>query len=802
MRILHVISSLDPRAGGPPMVISRLAAAQAQLGHEVHVLCYGVKADGTGKDPNPEIDQKLNAIPNWGDVHQHRLAPPNRFEWYMSGTATAALGRIVPTMDIVHVHGVWDPILRAAASAAREAKKPYVVAPHGMLDPWALSEKNFKKRVALKLGYGAMVHGASLMHALSRYEADCIAEFGYRGPIEVIPNGVFMDEIDPLPAKGSYIRETPALAGKRFICFLSRLHPVKGLDLLAAAFAQIADKHPDVHLVVIGPDFGAKDSFVAQVASLKLTNRVHLPGPMWGRERFKPIVDCACYCLPSEHEAFSVAICEAMACGAPVVITTNCNLPEAAEFNAGLVINRTVPELAAALDRILSSPAESATMGKNARRLVEERFTWQQVAAAADAAYQIVYRGNQKSLAVIANVQTPYRLATHQRIARELKDLKLWSLYTHDVPDQAWDYHVDQEINPVIFGPGENCVDADKPRSWRREFAKGGEIAAFIRREHIDAVIVSGYNDPGRIRLIFSCWLRGVPVFLAGDSNIKGDTARGGRKLLKNIVLRSVLHVAHGVLPFGSNGADYFASYGAARDRTWFFPAEPDYEIFSRARAESVAAVQKEYKLSPHRRRIVFCGRMARAKRPDLVLDAFIEIAHVRSDWDLVMIGDGPMLEDLKKKTPPHLSDRIRWTGFVADPRKVSALYHCCDTFIIASEFEPWAVVVDEACTAGLAMCVSDVVGAARELVRHRENGTTFSVSDPQSLLPAILLATDVSQIDRFKASSLAIVEQWRREGDPVRGVRAALGSAGIMLAQPVKARTPDPAQTNVDSLA
>lgn len=800
MRILHVISSLDPRAGGPPMVISRLAAAQAQLGHEVHVLCYGVKPDG-GKDPNPEIDQKLNAIPNWSSVQQHRLEPPNRFEWYTAGTAAAALRRIVPKMDIVHVHGVWDPILRAAASAAREAGKPYVVAPHGMLDPWALSEKNFKKRVALKLGYGAMVHGASLMHALSRYEADCIAKFGYRGPIEVIPNGVFLDEIDPLPAKGSYLRENPALTGRRFICFLSRLHPVKGLDLLAAAFGLIAAKHPDVHLVVIGPDFGAKESFEAQVASLKLTDRVHLPGPMWGRERFKPIVDCACYCLPSEHEAFSVAICEAMACGAPVVITTNCNLPEAAENNAGVVINRTVPELAAALDRILSSPTDAAIMGKNARALVEERFTWQQVAAAAYDAYQIIYRGTQKSLAVVANVQTPYRLATHQRIARELKDLKLWSLYTHDVPDQAWDYHADQEINPVIFGPGENCVDADKPRAWCREFVKGGELAAFIRREHIDAVIVSGYNDPGRLRLIFSCWLRGIPVFLAGDSNIKGDNARGMRKLAKNIVLRSVLHVAHGVLPFGSNGAEYFASYGATRDRTWFFPAEPDYEIFSRSQPAYTAAVQKEYNLSPNRRRIVFCGRMAQAKRPDLALKAFIEIAHERPDWDLVMIGAGPMLSDLKKQVPKELSHRVIWTDFIADPRKVSALYHCCDTFVIASEFEPWAVVVDEACTAGLAMCVSDRVGAARELVRHLENGTTFKISDPHSIVPAMLLATDSAHIEEFKSNSLIVAEQWRSEGDPVRGVRAALGSAGIVLAQPLKARTPDQVHANVDSL-
>ena len=784
------------------MVISRLAAAQAQLGHQVHVLCYGVKANESGQDPNPEIDQKLNEIPGWKAVSHHRLPPPSRFEWHLAGSASSALRQIVPTMDIVHVHGVWDPILRAAASVARSANKPYVVAPHGMLDPWALSEKSGKKRIALTLGYGAMVHGASMMHALSRYEGECIAKFGYRGPIEIISNGVFLEEIDPLPAKGTFIREMPALAGKRFICFLSRLHPVKGLDLLAQAFGSIAAKHPDVHLVIIGPDFGAKQAFESQVSQLGLTDRVHLVGAMWGRERFKPIVDCACFCLPSEHEAFSVAICEAMACGAPVVITTNCNLPEAAQAGAGLVIDRNVPDLAKALDQILSSPAAAANMGANARKLVESRFTWPRVAATACTAYKLIQRGEKKSLAIIANVQTPYRVATHLRLARELSDLTLWSLYTHEIGDQAWKYHAQSEINPVIFGPGESCLTADHPRAWWHEWRKGGEIARFIRREGIDAVIVSGYNDPGRLRLIFSCWLRDVPVFLAGDSNILGDKPRGARKFFKKLVVRSVLRMVHGVLPFGSSGAEYFAAYGATRDRTWFFPAEPDYEIFSQADEEMLTQVQREYGLSPERRRIVFCGRMAKAKRPDLVLKAFIEIARERPDWDLLMIGAGPMLEDLKNRVPPELSQRVFWTGFVVDARKVSALYHSCDTFILASEFEPWAVVVNETAIAGLAMCVSDVVGAARELVKHGENGTTFSVSQPETLVPALLLATDPTRIANFKAASLAIADKWRRDGDPVRGVWSALGSAGIMLEPPLSARTSVPSHANVDSLA
>ena len=783
MRILHVISSLDPRAGGPTMVISRLAATQASLGHDVCVLCYGLRLDKSGANPNPEIDQKLDLIPGWKKVKLIRLAPPGRAEWAMSGTAGSELRKAIPNVDIVHIHGIWDPILRAAATAARELNKPYVLAPHGMLDPWALTEKSLKKKFALKLGYGAMVHGASLMHAASPFESECIANFQYRGPIEIIPNGVSLEEIDPLPAKGSFIEAYPKLAGRRFICFLSRLHAVKGLDLLAEAFHSLAAKHPDVDLVVVGPDFGAKAPFESQVAQYKLTHRVHLIGSLWGRDRFKPIVDSACFCLPSEHESFGIAICEAMACATPVVITENCGLREACEEGAGLVVKRNATDLAAALDFMLSNPTEASAMGAKARRLVEERFTWPKVADLAIAAYKSICRDGRKSLAIIANVQAPYRLATHQRICRELPDLHLWSMYTHGVADQAWSYHVEKEINPVSFGPGEDCINAQHPRSWPREFAKGGEMMRFIKREGIQAVIVSGYNDPGRLRVIVSCWLSGIPVFLAGDSNIRGDRARGLRKFVKNIVLRSALYMCRGALPFGSNGKDYFASYGADPQNIWFFPAEPDYEIFSKSDPILVEQVRSEFNLEPSRRRIVYCGRLARAKRVDLLIDAFSQIAQERPDWDLVIIGDGPLNKELREHVPSAIQHRVRWTGFIENPRKVSAIYHLCDTFVLPSEFEPWAVVVNETAIAGLALCVSDVVGAARELVVEGENGCSFETSNPAAISAAILKCTDNATINDMKNASLKVAAQWRTLGNPVQGVRAALASAGISFA-------------------
>lgn len=366
------------------MVISRLAAAQAGLGHEVGILYYGV-AEGEGAG----VEMDVSALPHGARVACHRLAPPDKREWVTARAAKAKLRELMAATEVVHLHGIWDPILKAAAGVSRGAGVPYVVAPHGMLDAWALSIKKWKKKVALALGYRRMIRSAALVHALSAYEQACIREFGVPSPVEVIPNGVFLEEIDPLPERGAWVRERPEFAGKRWVVFLSRLHPVKGLDVLARAFASLAARFADLDLVIVGPDYGAKAEFEALVKDLGIGARVHLIGPLWGRERFKPIVDAVCFCLPSEHEAFSVAICEAMACGAPVAISRQCHMPEAETLGAGKVFERTPEALAAALEWMLSDSARARALGTRARQLVEERYTWPKVAQRSVECYEL-----------------------------------------------------------------------------------------------------------------------------------------------------------------------------------------------------------------------------------------------------------------------------------------------------------------------------------------------------------------------------------------------------------------------------
>ena len=375
MKIYHIITSIDPAQGGPQSGCIRLAAAQAALGHAVEIVSYG-----TGDGVQERAFKAAREVPNLSSIHWHLLADPDRMEHLLGLNASRVLGRILKDASFIHLHGVWEPILRHAARIARRNKIPYCVQPHGMLDVWSMRQKPLKKRAALFLGYRKMLNSAKYIHALNADEAKLLEPLGLTPPRLVIPNGIFLEEVMDRPAKGFFAERIPQLRGKRVVFFLSRLHTKKGLDILAQAFAILAKSHPDVDLAVAGPDGGARDGFIRLVGQLGLTERVHLTGPIYGADKLRALVDASCFCLPSRQEGFSVAITEALACAVPVVISDACHFPEVGTAHAGIVTSLEPADVAAALATVLDDPATAARMGENGRRLVYENYTWPRVA--------------------------------------------------------------------------------------------------------------------------------------------------------------------------------------------------------------------------------------------------------------------------------------------------------------------------------------------------------------------------------------------------------------------------------------
>jgi glycosyltransferase involved in cell wall biosynthesis len=381
LRILHVIGWLDFADGGPPMLATRLAAAQARLGYEVSIALYS-----SGGDVDQQTDKRLAGLPFWDKVAVHRFPPSSRLERLTGRAAGRRLRPLIESADVIHLHNVWEGILLQGAAIARSLAKPYILVVNGMLDPWALAQKGLKKRLALTLTHRRMLNGA-MLHLLNEDERRLIVPLGITAQSTIIPNGVTLEEIDPLPPRGEFLSGRRELGGRHYVLFLARLHYKKGLDYLADSFAILAKKHPALDLVVAGPDGGERESFQARVAAAGLTGRVHVVGPLYNRQKMAALVDCECFVLPSRQEGFSIAVLEAMAAGAPVVLSEACHFQEAATAGAGEVVPLDAAALAAAMDRVVSDP-DRARFGKAGRALVEAHYTWQKVAEQTVAVYQ------------------------------------------------------------------------------------------------------------------------------------------------------------------------------------------------------------------------------------------------------------------------------------------------------------------------------------------------------------------------------------------------------------------------------
>jgi glycosyltransferase involved in cell wall biosynthesis len=382
-------------------------------------------------------------------------------------------------------------------------------------------------------------------------------------------------------------------------------------------------------------------------------------------------------------------------------------------------------------------------------------------------------------VAIVSNVQTPYRVAMHRRLIRGIPEVEFYSVYTHDVADQKWSADIAADTNPVRFGAGDSSDDQVSLGAQRREFVKGGKIIEWMKQVGVTAVMIGGYSDLGRVRIMVHSHNNNIPVFLMSDSNIYSERFGGWRKAVKKMLLGELSKTFSRVLVGGENGRKFYRQYGVEESRFLNFGIEVDYGTIDSITPEQVQDVAQRLGLQSGRKRMVFCGRMEKVKRPDLMIQAFAAIADEAPDWDLVMIGGGSLLKSTQAMVPDRLKHRVFWLGFIDDPRIIFSVYRLCGALILPSAREPWGLVVNEAAASGLAIVCSDRVGSAPELVRPGINGFQFKTNDLASLTDALRQLVVPGLCERLAGQSKGIVAEFRAAYNPVPAVRTALKQFG-----------------------
>jgi glycosyltransferase involved in cell wall biosynthesis len=317
-------------------------------------------------DPNSELDRPL-----WGKVETETLKVQGPRAFGYAPDLTKALELQDP--ELLHVHGLWMYTSVAAVRWSRRSK-PYIVSPHGMLDPWALNNSRMKKRLSAVLYENRHLRGAACLHALNDAEAKAIRDYGLNNPVCVIPNGVEL----PDDTEVSYSRKSPCLL------YLGRLHPKKGLPTLIEAWSRVRTKAEEAgwQLKIAGWDQGGhRSDLEAMTEKLCVSSSISFVGPQFGEAKAECFRNASAFILPSLSEGLPMSILEAWSWRLPVVMTPNCNLPEGAKTGAAIMAEPEVGSLAEALCRLFSmGKPERETLGARGRRLVEQQFQWPRIA--------------------------------------------------------------------------------------------------------------------------------------------------------------------------------------------------------------------------------------------------------------------------------------------------------------------------------------------------------------------------------------------------------------------------------------
>lgn len=273
--------------------------------------------------------------------------------------------------DIYHANGLWMYATHITALIARMKERPFVLTPHGMLYPNALNRSAWKKRIMGLLWFKKDILRATCLHATCQPEVEHIRNYGYKGPIALIPNPVpIFDYFDSLQ-----------VARKKRIGFLGRLHTRKNVHGLIQAWLKLGEKVKDAELVIMG---AGSPEYEAQLRSLAANckyDNIRFEGFVNGKTKYEILASMTALCVPSDFENFGMIVTEALSVGTPVIASYGTPWEELNTNNCGWWIDATQENLASSIEQALNLSEEKiAWMGENGKQLVTKRYAADKVA--------------------------------------------------------------------------------------------------------------------------------------------------------------------------------------------------------------------------------------------------------------------------------------------------------------------------------------------------------------------------------------------------------------------------------------
>jgi glycosyltransferase involved in cell wall biosynthesis len=341
MKIIHYIASIDKSGGGTTEYIRLLSTALKNN------TSFSI-ATGLSKDP---IAIEGVPIKFFNSNLSRWFSLMNEFRSYLKSE----------NPDIVHINGIWTPQNWGFQSVAQKQGIKVVVSPHGMLEPWILAHNSFKKKIALFLYQKRALKQSICLHATAQMEATNIKALGYKNPIHIIPNGIYLNDIKAI--KEYY--------GTKKVIFMSRIHPKKGIEMLLEAWRNCYTE--DWTLEIAGT--GEENYMASLIQSVEDLENVRFVGAKYGEEKWDFLRSADVMVLPTHSENFGIVVAEALAVGVPVITTQGTPWEDLETYKCGWWIDLSVTNLEEALVKAFNAPVMLLeVMGRQGRELVKNKY--------------------------------------------------------------------------------------------------------------------------------------------------------------------------------------------------------------------------------------------------------------------------------------------------------------------------------------------------------------------------------------------------------------------------------------------
>lgn len=382
MKVLTFITSISLKGGGPSRSVPMLVKGLAELGVDITLMTYW--SDDMNTHALDGTSAKLKVLrPDFSRSQMEEYIISEKF-------------------DVIQLQSMWDLRYHIVAKTARKHRIPYIITPRGMLEPWCLSQKKWKKKLAMALYQMKDIKRSACVFTTAEMEALHVRDLGVDVPMVVLPNGI---ETDSYPCRISKDKV------KKQILFLSRIHIKKGIELLIDAFDRIIKKNADMDDWTVAIVGNGEEEYIRElkrkVEGLNLRDKVKILAPVFGDAKVKLYQESSIFCLPSYSENFGMVIAEAMSCGVPCITTNG---------TPWQLLNGEVSTMGANLDILGKNRKTGWCIDLNVDNL--EKVLLEAMTMKTEALYEMAQKGN---LLVQENFN-------YKSVARKVMQLYSWLL--------------------------------------------------------------------------------------------------------------------------------------------------------------------------------------------------------------------------------------------------------------------------------------------------------------------------------------------------------------------------------------